>query len=79
MRLRTSEPVPLKEAQNLVSGVGPAQWVRKLGVLDEVLLDRTFQLVRIACRAELADNVDYFFLRILHESESEGRADADAM
>jgi hypothetical protein len=78
-RLRTSEPVPLKEAQNLVLGVGPAQWVRKLGVLNKVLLDSNFQLVRIACRAERADNVGYFFLGVLHVSESEGRAGADTV
>lgn len=71
MRLRTGEPVPLKEAQNLVSGVGSAQRVRKPSVRGEMILDGLLQLVRIACRAERADDGGYFFLGILHVSESE--------
>ena len=60
----------MKETENLVSGVGLAHWVRKLRVGDEVLFNSFFQLIRIACRAERADDVGYFFLGILHESES---------
>lgn len=42
-------------------------------------LDSLLQLVRIARRAELADDAGYFFLGILHVSESERGADADAL
>ena len=49
LALRTSEPVPLKEARNLVWGVSHAEWVRKLGVGGEVLFDCGFQLGCIAC------------------------------
>ena len=72
LRLRASEPIPLKEAKNLVPGVGLAQWVEKLGVRGEVLFNSGFQLVRVACRAERLDNIGYLFLRVLHVGNERG-------
>ena len=50
--------------------------MRKPGVGGEELLNRSFQLGRIACGAERADNAGYFFLEILHGGES-GLTDAE--
>ena len=80
LRLWTSEPVPLEEAENLVSRVGFAQRVGKLCVRGKVLFDGGLQLVCIARRAERADNIRYFFLRILHvRGRTNGKRDADAI